>query len=217
VVKPLAKPLAKPLVILLVAVLANALLFTAMQAMVRQDRVRLTDAEHLTIANFVRMDEPPPPEARRENKVPPKPRPDDQQRLSNLVDSVIPGSGTGVMASSLSFDFGAPSGGPGSGPATVRMASSLVTIVRVAPVYPREALMKGIEGYVDVLFTVTESGSVANPTVLAAVPAGVFEAATLAAVSRWRFQPEVRNGRPIAIPVQSRVSFTVDSSQQARP
>lgn len=207
----------KPLVILLVAIMANALLFTAMQAMVRQDRVRLTEAEQLNIANFVRMDEPPPPEARREDKAPPKPRPDDQQRLSKLVDSVTPGSGSGVMASNLSFDFGAPAGGPGSGPAAVRMASNLVTIVRVAPEYPREALMKGVEGYVDVLFTVTESGSVANPTVLAAVPEGIFEAATLAAVSRWRFQPEVRNGRPIAIPARSRVTFAVGANQKASP
>ena len=94
----------------------------------------------------------------------------------------------------------------------VRMVSDLVVLVRVPPTYPRTALARGIEGHVDVLFTVTETGNVVNPSVLSASPPGVFEDVTLAAVSRWRFQPEVRNGRPVAIPCRNRFTFRLADS-----
>ena len=39
-------------------------------------------------------------------------------------------------------------------------------IVRVAPVYPARALSRGLEGYVDMGFTVTTTGTVKDPVVL---------------------------------------------------
>lgn len=116
----------------------------------------------------------------------------------------------------VNFDFGGVPdgglGGSGSVPTAVRMVSDLVVLVRVPPTNPRAALSRGLEGYVDVLFTVTETGNVANPSVLSASPPDVFEDVTLAAVSRWRFQPEVRNGRPVAIPCRNRFTFKLADS-----
>jgi len=201
---------------ILVAVLVNLLLFSAMQAMVRQDRVRLSKAEQVDIANFVRMAEAPPPPSARRAEPPPKPRTDEMQRINQLVDSGMAGGQTAVTAD-FKFDFGpagGPVGGPGSGPMQVRMASDLVPLVRFPPEYPRTALARQIEGYVDVLFTVTETGSVTSPKILAAEPAGVFEDAVLAAVVRWRFQPKLLNGRPIAFPAKTRLSFKLDQVRQ---
>jgi len=199
-------------VIVAVTAIVNLLLFSAMQAMVRQERVRLTEADDLQVANFIRMsDLEPPPETRRNTEPPSKPRADEQSRINQLVDAVGGGLGGTAIDTRVNFDFGGPPdgglGGSGSVPMAVRMASDLVVLVRVPPTYPRTALSRGLEGYVDVLFTVTETGNVANPSVLSASPPGVFEDVTLAAVSRWRFQPEVRNGRPVAIPCRNRFTF----------
>jgi periplasmic protein TonB len=101
-----------------------------------------------------------------------------------------------------------------SGPTQVRMASDLVALVRLPPEYPRTALDRGIEGYVDVLFTVTTTGSVTNPSVLAAEPAGIFEDAALAAVVRWRFQPQLLNGQPVAFPARSRLTFKLGQAKE---
>lgn len=200
-------------VIVAVTVVVNLLLFSAMQAMVRQERVRLTEAEDLQIANFIRMSElTPPPDPRRDAEPPSKPRAEEQARINQLVESVGGSFGSTSLGRDLKFDFGAAGGlGQlgGGVPTAVRMASDLVILVRTPPAYPRNALVSGVEGYVDVLFTVTETGTVSNPTVLAAKPAGVFEDVSLAAVARWRFQPVVRNGRPVAIPVRTRLRFTL--------
>ena len=70
--------------------------------------------------------------------------------------------------------------GAGAGGAPTR-------IIGVSPVYPPAAAAAGIEGYVDVRFTVSASGMVVAPEIVAAEPAGVFDQAALAAVSRWRY------------------------------
>jgi protein TonB len=204
-------------VIVVVTTVVNLLLFSAMQAMVRQERVRLTEAEDLKIANFIRMsDLEPPTETRRNAEPPSKPRPEEQSRINQLVDTAGSGLGGTAIDTRVDFDFGGAAdgslGGSGGVPMAVRMVSDLVVLVRVPPTYPRTALARGIEGHVDVLFTVTETGNVANPSVLSASPPGVFEDVTLAAVSRWRFQPEVRNGRPVAIPCRNRFTFRLADS-----
>ncbi len=47
-------------------------------------------------------------------------------------------------------------------------------IVKVAPVYPRRALQRGIEGFVIVEFTVTKQGAVRDPIVVEANPSGIL-------------------------------------------
>jgi TonB family protein len=60
-------------------------------------------------------------------------------------------------------------------------------LISVAADYPPSAAAAGIEGFVDVRFSISPSGTVVAPEVVAAEPAGVFEAAALAAVARWRY------------------------------
>jgi TonB family protein len=62
-------------------------------------------------------------------------------------------------------------------------------LVNVAPEYPVRARTTGIEGWVDVKFTVNANGVPEGVRSTGAKPAGVFEAAALAAVRRWRYEP----------------------------
>jgi len=57
------------------------------------------------------------------------------------------------------------------------------------PVYPPKLLQQRIEGYVEVEFDRTADGATANARVIAAMPRGAFEAASIAAIRRWRFDP----------------------------
>jgi protein TonB len=74
-------------------------------------------------------------------------------------------------------------------PAAPTEESGLTPIIKVVPQYPQAARAQGIEGRVEVAFTVNSSGAVESPTVTASSPAGVFDQAALAAVSRWRYAP----------------------------
>ena len=71
-------------------------------------------------------------------------------------------------------------------------------------VYPTQAREQKIEGYVKVAYDVTADGTVANARVVEAVPAGVFDAAALAAVRTWRFNAAVENGK--LVPAMNRIS-----------
>lgn len=74
--------------------------------------------------------------------------------------------------------------------------------------YPARALTRGIEGYVDVMFDVTEYGSTDNIQVLAGVPEGIFETAAVNSVAIWRFQPKTYNDKPVRFEgMKKRVRF----------
>jgi protein TonB len=81
----------------------------------------------------------------------------------------------------------------------------------VPPEYPQNAREHGIGGWVDVQFTVQADGALNEVTVVAAQPAGVFEQSALDAVRHWRYQPQVKDGAPMAQRARVRVRFAVQS------
>jgi TonB family protein len=83
-------------------------------------------------------------------------------------------------------------------------------IQRVAADYPPEAARKGIEGSVDVSFTISPQGKVSDVTVVSAVPSDIFNRAAIAAVRRWKYEPETVNGVPVEAHQQLRLQFKLD-------
>jgi protein TonB len=73
----------------------------------------------------------------------------------------------------------------------------LVAIVRVQPVYPTSAEVRGLEGWVVVQFDVLPDGGVADAFVVESSNR-VFEKAALSAALRFRFKPQVVKGEPVA-------------------
>lgn len=67
-------------------------------------------------------------------------------------------------------------------------------IIRVAPMYPRRALQRNIEGYVIVEFDVNKEGVVENAKVFQAEPKDVFDSSAVAAVLKFKYKPRVING-----------------------
>ncbi len=84
-------------------------------------------------------------------------------------------------------------------------------IVKVAPVYPRRALERGIEGYVLLEFTVTRLGTVENPVVIEADPPNIFNRAAIQAATKFKYKPRVVEGEAIAVPgVQNLIRFELE-------
>ena len=82
-------------------------------------------------------------------------------------------------------------------------------------VYPPAARAAGIEGHVVVRYDVTAAGAVANPRVVESVPAGTFDAAALASLSRWRFRPRVEDGQAVSAPNRvSTLRFRIGESDE---
>ena len=70
----------------------------------------------------------------------------------------------------------------------------VIPLVRVPPEYPARAQSRGLEGWVQVRFTITPTGTVKDPIVVNAEPKGMFDDAALKAIARWRYNPRVEGG-----------------------
>ncbi len=87
----------------------------------------------------------------------------------------------------------------------------LTAIRQVAPTYPRTAAARGLEGWVEVEFTVAANGDVRDALVRES-SSDMFESAALSAVNRWRFEPVLEDGR--AVPVRAVARFTFRDAER---
>ena len=126
-------------------------------------------------------------------------------------------AGAAVLAEAPAAVAPPPAAGAAAAPAAAATDTSYVnasTLTRthyVPPEYPQNARERGIGGWVDVQFTVQADGALNEVTVVAAQPAGVFEQSALDAVRHWRYQPQVKDGAPMAQRARVRVRFAVQS------
>ena len=156
-------------------------------------------ARQLVFARTVKDPEPPP---RRPPPEKPKP-PDEPPRID------------------IDVQFDADGAPPTIGAvAPVRPEARLVVgqgrmaipILTPAPEYPQRALARGIEGWVLVSFTISETGAVVEPKVVDAEPRGVFDAAALRAVLRYRYRPQLVSGVATATPgMLLRIHFELEN------
>jgi protein TonB len=110
-----------------------------------------------------------------------------------------------------------------SGPGLMISDGEYLPIVQVQPSYPRHALVKGLVGWVIIEFTVTESGSVSDPFVVANCamvhypgaqgecegrPNSIFDTAALRAAKKFKYKPKVIDGIAMATAgVQNKITF----------
>jgi protein TonB len=84
----------------------------------------------------------------------------------------------------------------------------VVPVMVIRPMYPREAAIDGIEGWVKLEFTITASGSVRDARVIDANPARIFNREAIRAILKWKFKPRVVDG----VAVDRRATQVIDFS-----
>ncbi len=184
-------------------------LFMLMQALIKSGDQQLTEPPKGSVLDFVRVKKDEVTEQKdRKPKKPPKPEQPPPDLPQPEMDAASPD------AQGANFDFAADVGAEVNLEGGLALESGdgeYLPIVKVAPVYPRRALSRGIEGYVIVEFTVTKQGSVSGPKVIEAQPADIFEQAAVDAVLKFKYKPRVINGEATEVAgVQNRISFQID-------
>ena len=177
----------------------HLLIVTGKQALTKpRDRanlefVRIKRNEALNLEDFTPEKPPKPPET------PPETPPQD-------MDNVDPDAPT-INVAPPTVDTNTDIGGPGG----MNIAEGdYLPIVRVAPVYPARALSRGLEGYVDMAFTVTSTGTVKDPVVVFST-SSLFERAAIRAVLKFKYKPRVVDGVPVEVPnVKTRITFKIE-------
>ena len=189
-----------------VACLVTFGLFWVMQALISVASELITE-KRIDVVDFVRLmreielDEPDrkPPERVRPKTAPPPPRLLTEQRL-DPGEGAEDFSGFDKELELRKDDFE----GEGSD-------RDETPIFRVNPQYPMRAQQRGIEGWVEVEFTIGRAGTVEAAFVTAARPSGVFDRAALRAVQRWRYRAKIQNGIAVERPgIRVRLTFDLD-------
>jgi protein TonB len=155
--------------------------------------VRVKRNENLNVEDFTPEKPPKPPET------PPETPPQDMDNMDPNAPSI------NVPPPTMTADTNI--GGPGG----MNIAEGdYLPIVRVAPVYPARALSRGLEGYVDMSFTVTTTGTVRDPIILFST-SSLFERAATRAVLKFKYKPRVVDGVPVDVPgVKTRITFQIE-------
>ncbi|WP_200821288.1 energy transducer TonB [Oceanicoccus sp. KOV_DT_Chl] len=84
-------------------------------------------------------------------------------------------------------------------------------IVKVAPMYPRRANSRGVEGYCTIEYTVTKNGSIKDPVAVDCEPQGYFERASIKAALKFKYKPRVIDGEGIdVLGVQNRFTYELE-------
>jgi protein TonB len=77
----------------------------------------------------------------------------------------------------------------------------------IDPAYPEEAKQRNIEGTLKLMLKIDDLGQVQSVEVVEATPPGVFDDAAIAAFRAARFQPALKDGRPVRYQAYMRVDF----------
>lgn len=91
--------------------------------------------------------------------------------------------------------------------ASIVSANSLKTLRRADPVYPTSALQQLTSGWVDLEFTVRTDGTVGDVEVTQSQPRRTFDAAAMAAIRRYRFEPVMQGGVAVEQRARLRMRF----------
>ncbi|MEL7490529.1 MAG: TonB family protein [Pseudomonadota bacterium] len=122
---------------------------------------------------------------------PQKPNP-----LPNPPDPVTPDY-EGKKTNPGNNGWGAKPGPIEKGPLEFESIGPVTPDIRVAPQYPNTCQSRGAEGVVLVQFDVTPDGDVINVQILESANS-CFNSTVVRAVSRWKYAPGRRNGKPVA-------------------
>jgi protein TonB len=184
-------------------------LFTLMRVLVEMTEMRLDDAGRRKVIDFVRLKRESQTEVKK-RELPTRQRPEAPPEAPKMQMSS--GGGPGALAVSTGgpqFDTGLNlKGGLNLGPAPAD--TEAVPVVRVEPIYPRQAAERQVEGWVTMQFDIGPSGSVQNVRVIGEEPKGVFGPAAVAAVKKWKYKPKVIDGKALVTKgVKVRLTFNL--------
>ncbi len=195
----------------IIAIISGALvtsfLLFMMNFLIETGESPITDPRERQMLDFVRVKQQEV--VNREERKPEKP-----QKPETPPPDVPPPPSDDVNPDVGSISVRAPSINTSTniaGPGELSYADGeYLPIVRVAPVYPNRALSRGLEGYVDLMFTVNAAGAVQDPVVTYST-SSLFERAATSAVLKFKYKPRVVDGNPVAVPgVETRIRFELE-------
>ena len=197
----------RPLFGLVIALVVTASLFWIMQNLIDTADRSLNHESVGTLLEFVRVqrDETPIRKVPKP-EIPPKPEQQPPQPpMSTLEDpnltmvevAVAPAPVEPGFKMKNTFNLGAE--------------GDYLPIVKVAPIYPNQALRRGLEGYCVVEYTVTRLGTIKDPTIVKdQCSSNLFYSSSINAALKFKYKPRIVDGIEVEVTgVQNKFSFKI--------
>lgn len=186
-------------------------MFWLLHILISHSAAAISKLENLPTIDFVRLKKSFEVETRERKPPPQLPEKEKAPEIITQRMQVEGPSNAGVTIGAMKVDKDVAKN---TGFALSASDGEYLPIVKVAPLYPESAASRGIEGYVLLEFTVTETGATADPVVIEAQPTGVFDSAAIKAVLKFKYKPRVENGKPMRVEhVRHVITFKLDKKK----
>jgi periplasmic protein TonB len=213
--------------LIVVALLLNIAIFILIQELVSKEHGLDIKLTNIKLVEFIRIEakpeqtkpeeeiediKQPPPE--QEPPPPEMSEPQIEKAQTMQMDLALPEIDVPLSLSGTPYlgDFmkSTQKRKPIGKPAKPKIDINVVPTLRVPPVYPARALRSGIEGVVTVEFTIATDGSVKDAVIIKAKPPKIFDRAVLKAIARWKFNPDIVDGKPAEKRARQDVKFKLE-------
>ncbi len=197
------------------SVMFSLLLFCLLYSAIHVGKFVADKSEALQTIDFVRLRRDSETETLQRRKPPPPPAPPPPPSKMKVVAEASSQSMSGMAIPSLdlsaSVTGGPMAGAMGKGGGAAMFDGDLLPLQRIPPQYPRDAARAGVTGWVQLEVTVNADGSVRGAKVTDAKPKGIFEAAAVQAVMRWKFKPKIQDGKPVEQKGSQKIEFNLNA------
>ena len=187
--------LARPVIGFTGAVAVALAMAWFMYFLTHSSQMRLSESDRVQMLDFVRLKRNEVVE--RKDRKPERPEVNEVPDAPPAADQSSNAGNTLAVSAPLALDTGLDIGtgiGIGTGD------GEYLPIVKVAPVYPRRALERGITGTCMVTYTVTTAGTVRDVTVVEGeCEHDVFARPSVDAAYRFKYKPRVINGEAVEV------------------
>jgi protein TonB len=187
-------------------------IFAVMNGMVTSDGEQNKNHGEQTVIDFIRLKQDSESRVKeREKKQPPKPKkppvPPQQTAQQNTpikqIAIRLPNISPDLSLANKSL-LGDAQIGMGFGDGDV------IPLVRMPAQYPNKAKRRHIEGFVKARLEVNALGTVDSVEIIESKPKGVFERSAIRALYKYKFKPQIIDGKPQAQSVTQTLDYVLD-------
>lgn len=182
----------------LCSIIVTGSIFAVMSSMVSSDGAQNNNQGEQTVIDFIRLKQDSESRTKqRDKKEPPKPKkppmPPEQASQQNTpmkqIAMRMPNITPDLSLANKSL-LGDAQVGMGFGDGDV------IPLVRMPAQYPSKAKRRNIEGFVKARLQVNMKGTVDSVEIVDAKPRGVFERSAIRALYKYKFKPQIIDGKP---------------------
>jgi protein TonB len=196
----------------LCSIIVTGSIFAVMNGMVSSDGAQNNNQGEQTVIDFIRLKQDSESRIKqRDKKEPPRPKkppmPPEQAAQKNTpmkqIAMRMPNISPDLSLANRSL-LGDAQIGMGFGDGDV------IPLVRMPAQYPNKAKRRNIEGFVKARLEVNIQGTVDSVEIINSKPRGIFERSAIRALYKYKFKPQIIDGKPQPQSVTQTLEYTLD-------